>query len=90
MKIAQRFNAGLTATILKSRRDVRDQRRKFNLPLSRPFGTRTTACGQPSVETLGYYQKSLRDKHHPACFEFPNGIKPKGHFYRRRANGISA
>jgi len=35
-------------------------------PVSRPFGTYCAWHPDPNVETLGYYQKSLRDEDLPA------------------------
>ena len=74
MKIAQRFNAGWTATNSQVPKGQMRAAPKFNLSFGRPFGTRIWLATKPSVETLGYCRRSLRDEHKLACVEFPNGI----------------
>lgn len=61
-KIAQRFNAGATGNGCPSPEGATEVAAAIEIPLGRPFGTRIAACGQPSVETLGYYQISLRER----------------------------
>src|SRR5207248_2242140 len=57
MRIAQRFNAGIAIDRRKSRRDGRASR--LFLPSLRDlFAT----ASFPSVETLGYFHWSLRDR----------------------------
>src|SRR6266487_1368390 len=50
-------------------------RRIYDVSFCRPYGTCVTFRRQPSVETLGYYRMSLRDRsRHPDSGEFPKGF----------------
>ena len=73
VRIAQRFNAGLKAGREASPGGT-TEKRGFGLGFCRPSGTLGLRPRQPSVETLGYYRMSLRDKLLP---EFPKGVRDK-------------
>ena len=70
VRIAQRFNAGLKAG-REASPGGKTEKRGFGVGFCRPSGTLGLRPRQPSVETLGYYRMSLRDKLLP---EFPKGI----------------
>jgi hypothetical protein len=62
--IAQRFNVGTGVLRRTSPEGTADGSSDLTRPpdLSRPFGTYLELAVRPNVETLGYYQASLRDE----------------------------
>jgi hypothetical protein len=65
LRIAQRFNVGCRTKMSLSPEGTAEPWRAASAV---PFGTRSRSVMEPNVETLGYYQLSLRDKVHRTDF----------------------